>query len=140
MIKLRVHHIFDFVQALISEDYKKKYLNPKDQANGCYTKKMSEGLEKMLDSVKKNTKVRIVLEKDDICKLCDYKKTPKWNESCSFEDSVWDCKELLAKVTPGEIVTIEYLKNQYSLYQKYKDSENHNWKKIIYQSRKKQNL
>jgi hypothetical protein len=135
IVDIRVHHIYDFTRALISKKFRENvYLALEDQGGYCSTQGEAQKVRELLQSISDDTLVRIVLGPDDLCACCEREKDAIWEEACSWNDSVWDCKEMLGKVEPDEIVSVSYLKNQYHLYQRCKDKSN--WKKIIAESRR----
>lgn len=126
MISLRIHHIYDFVHAAISESYRKQYLLD------CHSKKHSASVKNILYSISDDVGVALTTGLDSICEVCPHKS----NEACKWSEGLWDSKALkmLWKVKEGEIATMAYLKKQYLLYQNVKNRKD--WKQIIINSRK----
>lgn len=126
MIELRVHHLFDFTKAVISENYRREYLG------ALYSEEQSEKIRIILQSITDATEVKIVTGIDDICRTCPNAE-PIPDENCVFPDSIWDAKKIMYKVQPNEVITIGNLRKQYLLYQKMRNRPN--WKKIVRESR-----
>lgn len=135
MADIRVHHIYDFIYALVSEEFRENIYLALDKNGGyCASKEESRKLRELLHSASDDTTIRTVLGKDDICAFCGREKDASFEEACAWNDSVWDCRQMLGEVRPNEILTVSYLKKQYFLYQKYKNKPG--WKKIIAESRR----
>jgi len=127
MIELRVHHLYNFTKAIISIQYRRRYIND------SYSLEQSRAIQSLLQSAVDLEDVKIVLGIDDVCRACPY-ALPEPNENCEFPDSIWVAKEFMYKVQPNEIVTIGYLKQQYMFYQQVRRMSD--WKKRIIESRK----
>ena len=126
MIRIRAHHLEAFVHSLVSDTHKNLYIR------NSYSEDQSNAVKAILQDYDAED-VQIVLGIDDICKACPY-YNPTPDQECLFDDSIWDAKEFMYKIMPGEIVTKGYLKQQYLLYMKAKNRDD--WKKIIIGSRK----
>jgi len=120
MVKIRPHHLYNFVKALISEEYKERvYLrfDGSEICNGCcHGTNHAESNRQILESITDASLVEITLREDDLCKDCEaYDR-----EQCSFPDSVWDAKELIGKTEQGQTYTVRKLKEAYFLHRRYK--------------------
>ncbi len=121
MIELRVHHLYCFTKALISERYRRQYIRD------SYSERQQQIVKQLLTSITDSTPIRIVTGIDKICRSCNP------DENCRFPDSIWEAKEFMYKIQPNEIVTAGYLKKQYRLFQEVRT--NSDWKRRIIESR-----
>lgn len=125
MTEIRVHHLYNFTRALVSERYRNRFIRE------CYSGEQSKKVARLLKNVQDSTRIKIVTCLDDICRLCPSDVRSK--DNCEFPDSVWSAKEFMHKIAPNEVVTAAYLIRQFQLYQRVRRKTN--WKKSISASR-----
>jgi len=125
-IILRMHHIYDFVKALMSDDFREKqYLRVDKKFGGdtekgfCYSKEEVGYMRDLLSSVSDDTVVNIIRGMDEICQICTSESKSEKASICLNIDPLRNCYKLLGYANLERRVTIGFLKERYLIYNKF---------------------